>query len=107
MVGSWPTGPVVVPGNRLSVVFQSATDYGNRNEDVKFGLRATVTGHKPVSVLAHSVPLLSLECELAYALGVCLSQALCAGAASDKRKQDAAKEADSGALRSADVPGCV
>ncbi len=37
-------------------------------------------------------PLLGLESELAFALGVCLSQALTAGAAADKQKQDAVKE---------------
>lgn len=95
--GSWPTGPIVVPGHRLTVVFQTATDYGNRPEDAKFGLRAVVTAHKPVAALGGpgsgvAGPLLSLECELSFALGVCLSQALCAGATADNRKQAEKKE---------------
>lgn len=94
---TWPTGPLIVPGNTLSAVFQTATDYGNVAEDTKFGfvvsecgdcvlfmrislviclscLQLTVTGHTSVS--PSKSPLLRLEVELSYLLGVCLSQSL-------------------------------
>jgi hypothetical protein len=89
----WPTGPLVVPGNTLTVVFQSATDYANSGDVNKFGVRLVATAHKPMS--RKLSPLLYLECELVYALGMCLSQALCIGDLESRSKP----KTDDGASR--------
>jgi hypothetical protein len=72
----WPTGALVVPGHHLSVVFESATDYGGNAEAVeirRWGMCVHVTGHE---FSPSRAPLLHVAAEVSHAAGIAASSLL-------------------------------
>lgn len=71
----WPrSGPILVPGNTLSVVFSVASNYDKKPAEERFGYRIRVTGH--VLDRLDVAPLRTLQLEVAHVSAVCLAQSL-------------------------------
>lgn len=66
----WPAGTILVPGNTLTVVFESATDYVNNASLSRYGFGLVVTAHGralgSTPSLRHLALLSALERELAH-----------------------------------------
>jgi hypothetical protein len=76
---NWPRHALLVPGNSLTIVFDTASDYVNNINASKFGFRLVVTGHS--LSLPSAFPLVALEREVAHAASLAVASSITAEAA--------------------------